>query len=58
MMITNTIQRDLQGNSNQQVLALALATIANIATSEMCRDLYKDVITLLTHSSSFIRKKA
>jgi AP-1 complex subunit gamma-1 len=24
----------------------------------MCRDLYKDVINLLTHSSSFIRKKA
>lgn len=58
MMITNTIQRDLQNSSTQQVLSLAVSTVANISTPEMCRDLYKDIIALLGHSSSFVRKKA
>jgi len=57
MMVTNHIQQDMQ-SSNNQVSALALTALANVGTADMCRDLAKNVETLLLHSNSFIRKKA
>lgn len=57
MMVTNHVQQDMQ-SSNNQVSALALTALANVGTADMCRDLAKNVETLLLHSNSFIRKKA
>ena len=57
MMVTNHVQQDMQ-SANNQVSALALTALANVGTSDMCRDLAKNVETLLLHSNSFIRKKA
>jgi len=58
MMVTNTIQKDLEPQRNPSVIALALTAVANISTGEMCRQLSRDVEGLLTSSQSYIKKKA
>ena len=57
VMVTNSMQIDMN-NSNTRISGIALTALANIATGEMCRDLSKDVCRLMSHSNSYIRKKA
>lgn len=57
MMVTNRIQIDLI-NSNHQVVGMALTALGNVGTAEMCRDLSKDLLRLLSTSNSFNKKKA
>ena len=49
--------RDLN-SKNQYVVALALTTIANIGSSDMLRDLAKDIDRLLKTLNHYTRKKA
>ena len=55
-MYTHT-HRDLD-DTNQFVQAMALTTIANIASADICRDLSPEVEKLFIHAPSYIRKKA
>ena len=45
-------------DKNQFVQALALSTIANIASADICRDLSPEVEKLFVNAPSYIRKKA
>ncbi|CCW60194.1 unnamed protein product [Phytomonas sp. EM1] len=51
------LRRDLN-SSNQYVVGLALYYIATICTPELARDLVSDVVQLLQHPSTYVRKKA
>jgi AP-1 complex subunit gamma-1 len=49
--------RDLT-NANQYIAGLALCSLANIASAEICRDLSPEIESLLGNSNPYIRKKA
>ena len=49
--------RDLD-DKNQFIQAMALTTIANIASADICRDLSHEVEKLFIDAPSYIRKKA
>ncbi|KAK4534695.1 hypothetical protein CDCA_CDCA02G0720 [Cyanidium caldarium] len=57
LLATNVLKQDLQSD-NHQVVALALHLIANIASTDMARDLAADVERLLHSRNAFLRKKA
>jgi AP-1 complex subunit gamma-1 len=57
LMVTNIMQIDMN-SSNNQIAGMSITSMATVATAEMCRDLCKDVCKLMTHSNSYIRKKA
>mmetsp|Transcript_3763 Transcript_3763/g.4217 ORF Transcript_3763/g.4217 Transcript_3763/m.4217 type:complete len:885 (-) Transcript_3763:299-2953(-) len=57
MLVTNSLKNDLS-HKNQYVTGLALCTLGNIGSAEMCRDLSPEVQRLLSHTSAYIRKKA
>lgn len=57
ILSTNTIQQDLRSSDNV-IISIALAGLANFATSDMCRDLEPDITRLFSHKSAFIQKKA
>lgn len=57
MMVTNSMQIDMN-SANIQISGMALVALANIGTSDMCRDLSKDVCKLMSHTNSYIRKRA
>lgn len=57
LMVTNIMQIDMN-SSNNQISGMGITAMANVATTEMCRDLCKDVCKLMNHSNSYIRKKA
>ncbi|KAK9461288.1 adaptin N terminal region-domain-containing protein [Lipomyces oligophaga] len=56
-LVTNSLKNDLN-HSNQNVMALALCTLGNIASQEMARDLFPDVEKLISIQNQYIRKKA
>lgn len=56
-LVTNSLSNDLQ-HPNQYIVALALCTLGNIASTEMARDLFADVEKILSSSNPYLRKKA
>jgi AP-1 complex subunit gamma-1 len=56
-LVTNSLQNDLK-HSNQYVVGLALCTMGNIASVEMCRDLFPDIESLISTANPYIRRKA
>lgn len=56
-LVTNSLQNDLK-HSNQYVVGLALCTMGNIASVEMCRDLFPDIENLISTANPYIRRKA
>jgi len=57
MLVTNSIKNDM-GHDNQYVNGLALCALGNIASSEMCRALAREVEKMMTSTNPYIRKKA
>mmetsp|Transcript_21150 Transcript_21150/g.39056 ORF Transcript_21150/g.39056 Transcript_21150/m.39056 type:complete len:529 (+) Transcript_21150:194-1780(+) len=57
LLATCSIKRDLEADSSL-VVGLALGAVANIATAEMTRYVLTEVINLLRHKRSFVRRKA
>ncbi|ANB12545.1 Apl4p [Sugiyamaella lignohabitans] len=56
-LVTNSLSNDLS-HPNQYVVALALCTLANIASTEMGRDLFADIEKILSSSNPYLKKKA
>jgi len=56
-LITNSLKNDLE-HSSQYVVALALCTLGNICSSEMARDLAKDVERIMRNGPAYLKKKA
>ena len=57
VLLTHTIQKDLQ-SKHRFVVALALALLANIGSTELCRSLAADVQKVLAIDDPFLRKRA
>ena len=57
MLATNLIRKDFS-TKNFYEAALALNCISNVCTHDLGRDLAADVVTLLTSSKPYIRKRA
>jgi AP-3 complex subunit delta-1 len=57
IMATNVIKKDLSSNNVKDVL-MAMHTLAQICSSDLARDLYGDVVTMLNHSNTNVRKRA
>lgn len=58
MLVTNSIKNDMGSDSNQYVNGLALCALGNIASSEMCRSLSREVEKLMSSTNPYVRKKA
>ncbi|KAI5788306.1 adaptin N terminal region-domain-containing protein [Geopyxis carbonaria] len=56
-LVTNSLKNDLE-HSNQYVVGLALCTLGNIASTEMARDLFQEIESLLSTANPYIRRKA
>lgn len=56
-LVTNSLQSDLN-QPNQYTVSLALCTLADIASTEMARDLFADVEKLISSTLPDLRKKA
>ncbi|KAI9770078.1 MAG: clathrin associated protein complex large subunit [Geoglossum simile] len=56
-LVTNSLKNDLN-HSNQYVVGLALCTLGNIASTEMSRDLFPEIESLLSTANPYIRRKA
>jgi len=56
-LLTNSLNNDLN-HPNQFVVSLALATLGNIASPELSRDLYTDVENIISCNNNYLRKKA
>lgn len=57
MLVTNSLRSDLS-HPNHFIVGLALCSLANIASPEMCRDCSPDIEKLLQTSNPYITKKA
>jgi len=57
MLVTNSIKNDMC-HDNQYVNGLALCALGNIASSEMCRALAREVENMMSTTNPYIRKKA
>eukprot|EP01125_Pyxidicula_operculata_P017263 TRINITY_DN6042_c0_g1_i1.p1 TRINITY_DN6042_c0_g1~~TRINITY_DN6042_c0_g1_i1.p1 ORF type:complete len:1211 (-),score=291.67 TRINITY_DN6042_c0_g1_i1:1241-4873(-) len=57
VLVTNLIRKDLL-SSNIYESGLALDCLSNICTLDLARDLVPDVVNLLNHNKSYIRKKS
>jgi len=57
MLVTNSIKNDLN-NSYQFVQGLALCSLGNIGSTEMCMGLSREVERMFSMSNPYIRKKA
>lgn len=55
-LVTNCLKNDMN-NSNMFIISLALATLGNISSKEMARDLSNEVERLLSSSNTYVRKK-
>jgi AP-1 complex subunit gamma-1 len=58
MMITQAVKNDLNSTTSNFIVALALTSIAEVSTEDMCRELYTEVKKLMKSTSSYIKKKA
>ena len=56
MLATQSFQRDM-ANENAYIVGLSLCAFANIASSDIARDLSAELETLLKHPNPYIRKK-
>lgn len=56
-LVTNSLSNDLN-HPNQYVVALALTTLANIASTEMGRDLFQTVDKIMSSGNPYLKKKA
>jgi len=57
MMATHRMRSDLQ-SSTHYVVALALASLSEITTADMCRELAPEVCKLMVSGNNYIKKKA
>ena len=57
MLCTNLIKKDLSSKDSQET-AIALHALSLIVTPELARDLFQDVMILLSHSKAYLRKRA
>jgi AP-1 complex subunit gamma-1 len=57
LLATSSIKRDLESDSSL-VVGLALSAVANISTADMTRYVLTEVVGLLRHKRSFVRRKA
>jgi AP-1 complex subunit gamma-1 len=57
LLATCSIKRDLEADSSL-VIGLALSAVANISTADMTRYVLTEVVNLLRHKRSFVRRKA
>ncbi|KAJ2691110.1 AP-3 complex subunit delta, partial [Coemansia spiralis] len=57
MLTTNLMRKDL-ASANAAEVGVALDGLAQIATAELARDLFDDVLAALGHARPYIRKKA
>ena len=57
LLCTNLLQKELQGK-NPYAIGLAVNCLANIANKDLSRVLLGDLITMMTSSRVYIRKKA
>jgi hypothetical protein len=57
LLCTNLLQKELQGK-NPYAIGLAVNCLANIANKDLARVLLGDLITMMTSSRVYIRKKA
>lgn len=55
-LVTNSLQADLN-HPNQYIVSLALCTLADIASTEMARDLFADIEKIVSSSNPNLRKK-
>ena len=58
MLVTQSIKNDLNNKQNNFIVALALTSIAEVSTEEMCRELYTEVKKLMKSSTTYIKQKA
>lgn len=56
-LVTNSLQSDLN-HPNQYIVSLALCTLADIASTEMARDLFTDIEKIASSSNPYLKKKA
>ena len=57
MLVTNGLKNDVC-DKNQYIVGLALTSIGNIASEDMCRDLFPEVDKAMRSSNAYVRKKA
>jgi len=57
LLTSNTIKKDLE-SSNQYIVAVALNTIGEVCTADLCRDLSVEVGKLMNSPNPYIKKKA
>ncbi len=57
LLTSNTIKKDLE-SSNQYIVAVALNTIGEVCTVDLCRDLSVEVGKLMNNPNPYIKKKA
>jgi len=57
LLTSNTIKKDLE-SSNQYIVAVALNTIGEVCTADLCRDLSVEVGKLMSSPNPYIKKKA
>ena len=57
MLATNLLKKDFTSN-NQYEAGLAVNSLSNICTPDLARDLATDIVSLMSSSKPYIRKKA
>ena len=57
MLTTNMIRKDIS-SQNQYDASLALTGLACFMTTDLARDLANDILTLMSSSRPYLRKKA
>ncbi len=57
IMATNLFRKDVT-SSNQYEAGIALNALACVATPDLARDLAPDIVSLLSHSRPYVKKKA
>jgi AP-1 complex subunit gamma-1 len=57
MLVTNSLKTDL-GHPNHFIVGLALASLANIGSEEMCRECAPELEKILAGNNPYLKKKA
>jgi len=57
LLTSNSIKKDLI-SSNHFIVSVALNTIGEVCTPDLCRDLSMEVIKLMTSTNQYIKRKA